>query len=277
MATTPTDVSRTLVDGLAFPECLRWHEDRLCFSDMHAHRVLAVNLDGALEQICKVEGRPGGLGWLPDGRLLVVAMTERKLYRLDGGSLRLHADLSPYIRYFLNDMVVDARGNAYVGHIGFDYYDGEDFKPAELWLVTPDGNVRSVAAPLYSPNGAVVTPDGATLIVGESSAARLTAFDIAHDGSLTDRRVWADLAGGVPDGLGIDAEGAVWAAMYGGKSVWQIAPGAGVVRRIGFDRDTYACAVGGPHGQTLFVATAKGHDPVECRRLRTGRIEMLEL
>jgi sugar lactone lactonase YvrE len=98
MATTPTDVSRTLVDGLAFPECLRWHEDRLCFSDMHAHRVLAVNLDGALEQICKVEGRPGGLGWLPDGRLLVVAMTERKLYRLDGGSLRLHADLSPYIR-----------------------------------------------------------------------------------------------------------------------------------------------------------------------------------
>jgi sugar lactone lactonase YvrE len=147
-------------------------------------------------------------------------MTERKLYRLDGGSLRLHADLSPYIRYFLNDMVVDARGNAYVGHIGFDYYDGEDFKPAELWLVTPDGNVRSVAAPLYSPNGAVVTPDGATLIVGESSAARLTAFDIAHDGSLTDRRVWADLADGVPDGLGIDAEGAVWrSAMGGGKSV----------------------------------------------------------
>ncbi len=269
--------TRTLVDGLAFAECLRWHEGRLFFSDMHAHRVLAADMAGNVEVVCEVEGRPGGLGWQPDGRLLVVSMTERKLYRLDPEGLGVVADLSPHIPWFLNDMAVGPHGHAYIGNIGFDYYGGEAFRPARLWLVTAAGDMRPVADGMLSPNGPVVIPDGHVLIVAESSAARLTAFDIHSDGSLTNRRVWAELPDGVPDGIGIDADGNVWCAMYGGKAVWRCAEGRGVTKRVPMERDTFACAIGGPDMRTLFVATASSHDPDECRRRRAGRIEIAHL
>jgi sugar lactone lactonase YvrE len=270
-------LTRTLVDGLAFAECLRWHQGRLFFSDMHAHRVLATDMAGNVEVVCEVEGRPGGLGWWPDGRLLVVSMTERNLYRLDPEGLRVAADLSPHIPWFLNDMAVGPRGHAYIGDIGFDYYGGQAFRPARLWLVTEAGDMRPVADAMYSPNGPVITPDGRVLIVAESSAARLTAFDIESSGLLANRRVWAELPGGVPDGIGLDADGNVWAAMYGGKAVWRCAEGTGVTKRVHMERDTFACAIGGSDMRTLFVATAPSHDPDDCRRMRAGRIEIVNL
>ena len=272
-----SESTRTLVDGLAFAECLRWHDGRLYFSDMHAQRVLAVDMQGRAEVICELDDRPGGLGWLPDGRLLVVAMTTRRLYRLDRDGLRVAADLAPRVPWYLNDMAVDPRGNAYIGNIGFDYFGGEAFRPATLWLVEPGGAMRPVADDVYSPNGPAITPDGRTLIVAESSAARLTAFDIAADGSLANRRIWAELPGGVPDGIALDGAGRVWSAMFGGKALWLSAEGRGVIARHAIERDCYACSVGGTDMRSLFVATATSHDPEECRRLLGGRIEIMRI
>ena len=268
---------KTLVDGLAFAECLRWHDGKLYFSDMHAHQVLAVDMNGNRELVCEVPGRPGGLGWLPDGRLLVVAMTERRIYRLDRDGFHMAADLSGLVPYFLNDMSVDGRGNAYVGDFGFDYYGGESFKPARLWLVRPDGSIACAAEEMLSPNGSVITPDNRTLIVAESSGMRLTAFDIEADGSLARRRIWADLPDGIPDGIGLDASNNVWVAVLGGNAVWQAQEGEGSIRKIALERDAYACAIGGSDRRTLFVATASSHDPETCKKRLDGRIEMMSL
>src|SRR5580700_9554072 len=183
-----------LVEGLALPEGPRWHDGKLFFVDMHMRTVLAVGADGNVENICDVPNRPSGLGWLPDGRMLVVSMADRKLMRLEANQLMVHADLSELASADCNDMVVDARGRAYVGNFGFDFFANAPRKPAELVMVTPDGNAAVVAHDLDFPNGMVITPDGKTLIVGETLGRRLTAFDIAQDGALEHRRVWADIA-----------------------------------------------------------------------------------
>src|SRR5690348_3432464 len=159
---------KVLLDHLAFPEGPRWHDNRLFFSDMHAHKVMTVDLDGKTQTVAEVPNRPSGLGWLPDGRMLVVSMTDRKLMRLEGGSLKLHADLSKLASFDCNDMVVDAKGRAYVGNFGYDLHINAPQKPAELVMVTPDGKASVVAKDLQFPNGTVITPDGKTLIVGES-------------------------------------------------------------------------------------------------------------
>jgi len=182
--------TRVLLDGLVFPEGPRWHAGKLWFSDMHAHCVMTVDLAGRAETVVEVPGQPSGLGWLPDGRLLVVSMTDRRLLRLDPGGLTVAADLAALASFHCNDMVVDARGRAYVGNFGFDLHAAAPFHAAELVLVPPGAAPRVVAADLAFPNGCVITPDGGTLIVGESGAARLTAFTIAADGSLGERRVW---------------------------------------------------------------------------------------
>jgi len=198
-----------LLDHLMFPEGPRWHGGRLYFSDMHAHKVMTVDLNGATSVVCEVPNWPSGLGWLPDGRMLVVSMTDRKLMRLDPDGLSVHADLSGLASFHCNDMVVDGKGRAYVGNFGYNLYANEPQKPAELVMVTPGGAASVVARDLMFPNGTVITPDGRTLIVGESMGHRLTAFDILPDGSLTNRRVWADLGEAVPDGIALDAEGAL--------------------------------------------------------------------
>ena len=216
MAEHPT----ALLEGIAFGEGPRWRDGRLYFSDIGAGEVLAVDLDGRTERIVRVPFRPSGLGWLPDGRILIVSMSDHRLLRLDpdprakANRLVPVADLSPYCGGHANDMVVDARGRAYIGNLGFDL-EAEPMEPRPTGLirVDPDGTVRVVAQDLMCPNGLVITPDGATLIAGESAAGRLTAFDLAADGSLSGRRVWADLAGqAVPDGICLDAEGGVWVA-----------------------------------------------------------------
>jgi sugar lactone lactonase YvrE len=266
-----------LLDGLAFPEGPRWRDGKLWFSDMHDHRVLTVDPNGRAEHVVEVPAQPSGLGWLPDGRLLVVSMTDRKLMRLEGERLRLHADLSELASFHLNDMVVDARGRAYVGNFGFDLIAQAAPSPAELILVTPDGGARVVAEKLDFPNGSVITPDGRTLIVAESFGARLTAFDIAEDGSLAGRRVWAQLEGAVPDGICLDAEGAVWLASPPFQQVLRVREGGEVVERIDTGQQAIACMLGGPERRTLFVLTAPGIDPEECRAARGARIETLQV
>jgi sugar lactone lactonase YvrE len=268
-----------LVDGLAFPEGPRWHDDRLWFSDMHAHLVMSVGLDGDLRPEVEVPNQPSGLGWLPDGRLLVVSMVDRRLLRLDPGGLVEVADLTPFAAWHCNDMVVDGVGRAYIGNFGYDMYGGAARAPAAIALVTPDGATSLAADGFEFPNGMVVTPDGATFIVGESWGARLTAFDIGPDGRLSGRRVFAALADSTPDGICLDEEGAVWLASPFSHEVLRVRDGGTVTDRIptGAEVNAYACMLGGADRRTLFVCTAGAHVPEEAAALRSGRIETLRV
>ena len=267
-----------LIDGLAFPEGPRWHEGRLWFSDMHSQVVQAVDLDGNVETVCEVPGNPSGLGWLPDGRLLVVSMQDRRLLRLDPKGLVEVADLSGFATFHCNDMVVDAMGRAYVGNFGCDIHTQPiEFKTAVLVMVTPEGECREAASELAFPNGAVITPDGKQLIVAETFASCLSAFDIDEAGGLSNRRVWATVADTFPDGICLDAEGAVWMASAVGHQVLRVAEGGEVLQKVAMENEAFACMLGGPEGRTLFLATAASSDPDECLKSRSGRIEMLEV
>jgi sugar lactone lactonase YvrE len=264
---------RVLLDGLRFPEDPRWRDGRLWFSDMHDGRVLALSPDGGLETVAVLDDEPSGLGWLPDGRLLVVSLNARKLLRREAdGRLVEHADLSAVLPFKANDMVVDARGRAYVGNFGFDLNAGEPAVATTMALAHPDGRVELAAQDLSFPNGTVITPDGRTLVVGETFAARLTAFDVADDGTLSGRRVWAQLEKAVPDGICLDAEGAIWVASPVSKGVLRVREGGAVVDRVDVETNAYACMLGGPDRRTLFVCTAETHDPAKTGA-RRGRIE----
>lgn len=271
--------TRVILDGLAFPEGPRWHDGRLWFSDQHDTRVVAMKVDGAAETIVEVPQQPSGLGWLPDGRLLVVSMLDRTLMRLEpDGALVVHADLSELAPASCNDMVVDARGRAYVGNFGFDMYAGA--KPRETCLVAvePDGRAHVAAEDLAFPNGSVITADGSTLLVGESMASRISAFDIAPDGTLANRRVWAQLEGATVDGMCLDAEGAVWAACPFTGRVLRIREGGDVVDEVtGTHPGAFACMLGGDDRRTLYVCTAPTHVPDEARAAHGGRIEAVSV
>jgi sugar lactone lactonase YvrE len=268
---------KVLLDGLAFPEGPRWHDGKLVFSDMHAHQVLAVDMAGKSSVLCEVPARPSGLGWLPDGRMLVVSMTDRKLLRLDPDGLKTVADISKLAPFDCNDMVTDSKGRSYVGNFGFDLHANEKPRTTTLVMVEPNGNARIVAEDLMFPNGAVITLDARTLIVGESFGNRLTAFDIAGDGSLSNRRVWAELGKHVPDGICLDAEGAIWVACPTASEVIRVKPGGEVAETLKVATDAFACMLGGPDGRTLFVATAGTSDPEKCRAARDGRIETTQV
>jgi len=265
-----------LLDGLAFCEGPRWHEGKLFFSDMQDAKVLSVDLDGHVETIAEVAGLPSGLGWLPDGRLLVVSMEDRRLLRLDSDRLREVADLSALATYHCNDMVVDATGRAYIGNFGFDIHaEKPEYRKAEIVLVEPNGRAHVAASDLAFPNGTVITPDGRTLIVGESFGARLTAFDVASDGSLSNRRIWAKLEKAVPDGICLDAEGAIWVASPISNAVLRVHEGGKVSDRIPVDSQAIACMLGGPDRRTLFICTAEDTHPARCRANRKSRIEIV--
>src|SRR5262245_45429069 len=267
-----------LLDGLAFPEGPRWHDGRLWFSDQHDKRVVAMDPEGTAETIVDVPQQPSGLGWLPDGQMLVVSMLDRRLLRLEGGTLVEHADLSALAPGSCNDMVVDDNGRAYVGNFGFDMYAGA--KPAETCVIAvePDGTARVAAEALGFPNGSVITPDGATLLVGESTAARISAFDIAADGTLSNRRTWAKLEGATVDGMCLDAEGMIWAACPFTGRVLRIREGGDVVDEVkGTHPGAFACMLGGADRTTLFVCTAPTHVPDEARAAHGGRIEAVDV
>ena len=263
-----------ILDGLAFPEGPRWRDGRLFFSDQHDRRVLAIDPSGAADTIVEVPQQPSGLGWLPDGRMLIVSMLDRRVLRLEGTELVDHADLSALAGGECNDMVVDANGRAYVGNFGFDMYGGADARETCVIAVEPDGRAHVAADGLAFPNGTVITDDGKTMIIGESYAGRLTAFSIAPDGALSDRRVFAQLHGAVPDGICLDAEGAVWVACPLTGRCLRVRDGGEVVEEIKVSHDfAYACMLGGGDRRTLFMCTAPSSDPKETLRLRAGRIE----
>ena len=273
----------TLLDGLSFGEGPRWHQGRLWFSDFYRHEVVAVDLDGNRERIVEVPQQPSGLGWLPDGDLLVVSMLDRKLLRFDGSTLSEHGDLGNFATGPCNDMVVDAEGRAYVGNFGFDRHRGEQPRDAMLTLVDADGRVSVAADGLAFPNGTVITPDGSTLIVGETLANRLTAFDRdSATGRLSNRRVWADLSGDAtttgphyPDGICLDAEGAIWVTDPRGDAVLRVHEGGAISDWVptGEGRFSFAAMLGGVDGRTLFVVTNTGSGPDNVTR-SDGRIEI---
>jgi len=262
-----------LVSGYTFLESPRWHNDRLWLSDFYSHQVLSVDLQGQVEKIAEVPEQPSGMGWLPDGRLLVVSMRDQKVLRQEAdGRLVTHADLSSIAGGHANDMVVDALGRAYVGNFGFDLMGGAAPQTATLARVDPDGSVHAAASDLYFPNGSMITPDGKTLIVCETMGNRLSAFDLRPDGALGPRRDWATFGdvpamtdiGSVlgslkaaPDGATLDAEGAVWFADAVGNRVVRMAPGGEILDSIDTGAlGAFACTLGGPGGRTLFICVA---------------------
>ena len=266
----------TLVEGLLFPESPRWHDGRLWLSEKRAGRVLAVSphAPADVETIAHVEGEPGGLGWRPDGTLLVVSMRTRSVVAVDAaGAISTVADLSFLTTGRCNDMVVDGTGAAYVGDFGYDLAAGAAPQPGVLVLVPADGAPCVVADDLHFPNGCMVTPDGTTLVAAESAANRLTAFDVAADGSLSGRRVFADLGDVVPDGIALDAEGAVWVADPLGNAVVRVADGGEVLERIATSQGAFACELGGPGGRTLYVCTYDAAASASPTPTAVGRVE----
>ena len=263
-----------LITGIAFGESPRWHDGRLWFADWGAQELIAVDLEGRSEVVVRVPSFPFCVDWLPDGRLLIVSARDRLLLRREpDGSLATHADLSGLSDYPWNEIVVDGRGTAYVNNIGFEFPCGE-FAPGTVALLTPDGSVRQVADGVAFPNGMAVTPDNSTLIVAESYANKVTAFDIVEDGGLSNRRVWADLGDGVPDGLCLDAEGAVWYADVPNKRCVRVREGGEVLQTIDLDRGCFACMLGGPDGKTLFLVAQewRGMESAADEEERTGQI-----
>lgn len=259
-----------LLEGLLFPESPRWHDNKLWFSDMDGYKVMTVDMSGITETIIKRPNRLSGLGWLPDDTLLIVSMEDRSLLRLDPDGVKVVADLSGLATFYLNDMVVDKQGRAYIGNFGFDYFNNQTFVPAEIILVTPNGDFRVVADDMAFPNGTVITPDDSTLIVGETFAARLTAFDIMEDGSLTGRHIWANLKSVAPDGICLDEEGGIWIAAPGRHRVVRVLEGGKITHIVKIENDAYACMLGGPDRCTLFIATS-------AHTRDKGRIEYVEV
>lgn len=266
---------QVLVEGLAFGEGPRWHNGRLFYSDMHRQVVESVSLDGDVVKECEVPSDPSGLGFLPDGRLVVASMRDRSILRRnDDGSMVVHADLADLASWYVNDMVVDDHGRIYVGNFGFDLHGDPpgEFREAELIVVEPDGAARVVDPSMAFPNGSVITPDGHTLIVAQSFGRDLVAFDRADDGTLSNRRQWADLGERVPDGICLDAEGAVWFADPVNGGCVRVAEGGRVLTEVDTEQPAFACMLGGPEGRHLFVLTASSSSPAETAANLEGRI-----
>jgi sugar lactone lactonase YvrE len=270
----------TLLTGLAFGESPRWHAGRLWFSNWGVQEVMAVNLEGKSEVMVRVPTSiPFSIDWLPDGRLLVVSGREGLVLRREpDGSLVTHADLSGLAEkgHPWNEIVVDGRGNIYVNNQGFDFPGGE-FAPGTIALLKTDGSARQVADGIAFPNGMAVTPDNSTLIIAESYAHRLTAFDIAADGGLSNRRVWADLDDGAPDGICLDADAAVWYGDVPNQRCVRVREGGQVLQTINLDRGCFACMLGGADRRTLFMMAAEWRGPENMADgARTGQVLTVE-
>jgi len=259
--------TRVLTEGVYFGEGPRWRDGRLWFSDFHAHAVKSVSPAGDLRSEIEIDDRPSGLGWMPDGSMLIVSMIKRQvLRRSNDGKISIHADLGAIAGFHCNDMVVDSAGRAFVGNFGFDL-EAEiaargaqsviaDHPTASLARVAPDGRASVAATDMHFPNGSVITPDNKTLVVGETLGGRLTAFDIGPEGALTGRRVWATTWPRIPDGIALDANGNIWIANPIAPECALIAQGGAVLEVIDTGQPCYACMLGGEDGRTLFMLTA---------------------
>jgi sugar lactone lactonase YvrE len=278
-AFAPRDV-KTLMTGILMGECPRWHDGKLWFADWMAEKLYTLDESGRNEVVAEIASLPFSIDWLPDGRLLVVNARENKLQRREAdGSFATHADLSELSEYGCNEIVVDGRGNIYDNNVNFDMPEGpmpayEEFlrtgsRPGFIALLTPDGSLKKVADALAFPNGMAITPDNKTLVVAESFSADLTAFDIADDGSLSNRRLWAHLEGQGADGICMDAEGAVWASS--GPHCVRVRDGGEVLDEVNVDRMCFACMLGGEDGRTLFIVANQWSGSIDVTT-PTGRI-----
>jgi sugar lactone lactonase YvrE len=275
---------KTLADattGLKFTESPRWHDGKLWFLDIHDKRVKTVDLTGSVATVLELPFIPNGFGLTPEGTVVVGDAFQRRIHRAAGAALDQVADISDLTEFCLSDGIVDARGRLYVGDIGYNFLDPAA-KPVEtcvIVLVGSDGRASVVADKLSFPNGMVVTPDGLTLIVGETLGHRLTAFDIREDGSLGDRRVWAQLPSSVgPDGICLDAQGAVWCANPEGEdSVVRVREGGNITDRIKVDTNAYAVMLGGPERRHLFICASGSHVPAEIQRNPTASFQVVEV
>ena len=267
---------QVLAEGIAFPESPRWHEGRLWFSDWMAHQVIALSPDGESEVITEVDAFPFSIDWLPDGPLLITAGRE-VLREEPDGSLATHADLSGLTEFGLNEIVVDGRGRTYVNGAGFDLMGGGDQAPGLVALVGADGTSEEVERGLAFPNGMAVTPDDGTLIAADSYGKELVGFEIEDDGTLSNRRTWAELGDGVPDGICVDADGAVWYADVPNRRCVRVAEGGEVLETVEHDRGCFACMLGGPDGSTLFVLAQEWTGPEGIGSgPRTGQVLTIE-
>ena len=266
---------RTLLTGRGLVESPRWHGDRLYFSDWSAGEVIAVDLDGCSEVVARLKSLPLCTAWLPGGRLIIVSSQEGLLLRLEpDGSLVTHANLG---RPGWNDIVADGRGNIYVNGVGFNPTAGEAFRPGWVYHVAQDGSVRQAAGDIAFPNGMAVTADNSTLIVADSYRHNLVAFDIADDGSLSGRRIWADLGDAAPDGICVDAENAVWYAEVPGKRCVRVAEGGAELQTVPLDRGGFACVLGGPDRTTLFTTAAEWRGMTDAQMVTPGSGSVLAI
>ena len=267
--------TEVLAEGFGFLEGPRWHNGRLWMSDMDRGKVFTLGLDGGVETVVEVPGQPSGLGFLPDGRPLIVSMKDRRLLRLEGGNLVCHAELGPLVTGATNDMVVDTQGRAYVGNFGFDLIAGADFRAANIVMVSPAGEAQVVAEEVDFPNGTVILPGGEVLVVAETFGHRLTAFDVASDGTLSNRREFADLGEYGPDGICLDQEGAIWVSAFNHGEFLRVLEGGTITHRIDrTDRHAVACQLGGSDGCTLFCLTCEGTWEEICAGQSRARVEV---
>ncbi len=268
----------TVLDGLLFPECPRWRDGELWFSDMHAGLVYHLDADMQIVETIPVPADAGGLGWLPNGDLLIVSMKGKRLYRYAGAELELYADLAPVHENQSNDMVVAANGTAYIGNFGFNLHEGEAPHPTQMARVDADGSVHVAADELMFPNGMVITPNDKTLVVAESFAAQLTAFDIQDDGSLDNRRVWATLGDYIPDGICLDAEGAIWVTACVNHACVRVAEGGEILQVVETgELNPFACMLGGPDGKRLFLCCAADSNPATTAEAKTGCLQYVDV
>jgi sugar lactone lactonase YvrE len=283
-----TEPMTTVLSDFRFLEAPRWHENRIWFSDFYSYHVYSALEDGSdLREEADVPTQPSGLGWLPDGRLLVVSMVDRRILRREpDGTLVTHADLSGFATGHLNDMSVDAQGRVYVGNFGFDLMSGAPLATAALHRVDPDGTVTEVATDLWFPNGSGITPDG-TLVVNETFGNRISAFDITPDGELTNHRVWAEFGplpderelakmlpglAVAPDGGCLDADGGMWIADAVGGRLLRVVEGGTITDEVKPGTNVYACMLGGADGRTLFACAAPDFDDAARKAAREARL-----
>jgi sugar lactone lactonase YvrE len=266
-----------VLDGLGFGEGPRWHDGRLWYSDFVLHEVASIDVHGERQVELVLDDSPSGLGWLPDGRLLVVSMHRRRVMRRESdGSVVVHGDLTQVAEGDANDMVVADDGTAYVGNFGSDLLNGEKLRPAQLAMVRPDGSVSVAARELLFPNGSVITADGKVLIVGETLGHRYQAFGIREDGTLSEGRVWAEVEGRSPDGCTLDAAGGIWFADASRGEVVRVQEGGLITSVIETPDHAYACMLGGDDGRSLFVLTCPT-PPMPGLQAGTGRLWKIEV
>tara|TARA_B110000444_G_scaffold261079_1_gene310915 strand:+ start:145 stop:975 length:831 start_codon:yes stop_codon:yes gene_type:complete len=265
-----------IVTGLTFTEGPRWHDSALWFSDFYTRSVYRLDDQNCMTQVVEVPHRPSGLGWTPDNELMVVSMLSRELLKFDGEELHCIADLSALVNHQCNDMVVTSRGDAYIGNFGFDLIS-EKPRGTVLMHVSSAGTARVVAKDLVFPNGSAILDDGRTLVVAESFGKRLTAFDVSKDGSLSGRRVWADLGDYFPDGISLDADGGIWVATPGTYQVIRVEEGGKITHHVPLESNAYACVIGGGQSEYLYICTSDHASEADCLKNKSASICRLDL